>query len=69
MKHVLCVLLLFVFAGCSTPLARPAKIFLDEVGPEIKAYWLADADLEDDDREVRLLHLRAFRRAVEEANK
>ena len=59
-----CLLLIW---GCC-PLARPARLFLKSVGTEYSDYVKADPNLSDDDRRVRIQHVKSFSRAVEEAN-
>ena len=55
--------------GCfgSNALKAPATTFLNSVGGEYLAYVEADANLSDEQKQIRRTHVESFRAAIEEA--
>lgn len=73
MKRTITLLVLLCSAmlsgGCANPLTRPAQTFLRSVAQEYIDYVSEDADLSEDEKRIRYLHVSTFSAAVTEANK
>ena len=54
-------------ASCAQVLTRPARSFLDAVGPEYLGYVAADAALDEREKRIRAQHVGSFRLAVDAA--